>query len=305
MSQPVPEPEHVSRPLVERCGGASTLGCVSIPRNDSGPVRGWIGPDWEATVDARRLDELRWKVEQELSTLSGFRRRLKTEGEYLVPGLAIGIPFLIPQAFGLVEALTAAPEPSIDAFGEWISRPAVAGWLIVSALLFCFSLVSVPMRALGEFRIYRRGGWLALQAPTGLVQWGGEAPTLIAYDHRLVGGSRDTVERDLRNPFMLVSGPRMPVWVFAGALRSVRASTVARSLSIHRLAVLRQEIGVLRAIPAPMVFPQTDGCLIGSQDEGLLTVALPRPVKTGQRIRLARVKLTRAERESVTIGHPS
>lgn len=305
MSQPVSETGHVSRPLVEQCDGASTLGSVSIPRNDSGPVRGWLGPDWEASVDPRRLDELRWSIEQEISTLGGFRRRLKTEGEYLVPGLALGVPFLIPQILGLIEALTSAPEPSIGVVGEWISRPAVAGWLIVSALLICFTLVSVQVRLRREFDIFRRAGWVALQAPTGLAEWGGEGSPTITYDQRLVGGRGEARARDLQKPFMLVSGPRMPTWVFAGALRTARAATVAHAFDIHRLAVLKQQIGVFRAIPATVVFPQADGCLFGAQDEGPLTVALPRPEKTGQRIRLAQVKLTRAERESVTIGHPS
>lgn len=305
MAQPAPEPEHVSPPLVERCGGASTLGCVSIPRNDSGPVRGWIGQDWEATIDARRLDELRWKVEQELSTLGGFRRRLKTEGEYSILGLVLGIPFLIPQVFGLVDAVTTASEPGIGALGEWLSRPAVAGWVATGLLLIAISVVSIQVRLRREFGIFRKDGWVALQAPSGLAEWGGEGSPTITYDQRLVGGRGEARARDLQKPFMLISGPRMPTWVFAGALRTVRAATVARAFDIHRLAVLKQQIGVFRAIPATVVFPQADGCLFGAQDEGLLTVALPRPVKGGQRVRLARVKLSRAERESVTIGHPS
>lgn len=305
MSQPVSETEHVSRPLVEHCGGASTLGSVSIPRNDSGPVRGWLGPDWEASVDPRRLDELRWSIEQEISTLGGFRRRLKTEGEYSILGLVLGIPFLIPQVFGLVDAFTTASEPGIGVLGEWLSRPAVAGWVTAGVLLIAISVVSIQVRLRREFGIFRRAGWVALQAPTGLAEWGGEGSPTITYDQRLVGGRGEARARDLQKPFMLVSGPRMPTWVFAGALRTVRAATVAHAFDIHRLAVLKQQIGVFRAIPATTVFPQADGCLFGAQDEGPLTVALPRPVKTGQRIRLARVKLTRAERESVTIGQPS
>lgn len=269
-------------------------------------MRGWAGgPDWEASVDARRLDELRWRIEQEISTLRGFRRRLKTEAEYSLLGLFLGIPFLIPQVLGLIEAFTSAPEPGIGVLTEWLSRPAVAGWVIAGVLLIGISVVSIQVRARREFGFFRRGGWVALQAPTGLAEWGGEGATLIAYDHRLVGGTRDVLPRHLQRPFMLVSGPRMPLQVFAGAVRAVRAATVARALDVGRLATLKQQIGTLRAIPATAVFAKTDGCLIGAQDEGWLTVALPRTTKNGQRIRLARVKLTRAERESVAAGHPS
>ena len=268
-------------------------------------MRGWLGPDWEASVDPRRLDELRWSIEQEISTLGGFRRRLKTEGEYSILGLVLGIPFLIPQVFGLVDAFTTASEPGIGVLGEWLSRPAVAGWVATGLLLIAISVVSIQVRLRREFGIFRKDGWVALQAPSGLAEWGGEGSPTITYDQRLVGGRGEARARDLQKPFMLVSGPRMPTWVFAGALRTVRAATVAHAFDIHRLAVLKQQIGVFRAIPATVVFPQADGCLFGAQDEGLLTVALPRPVKGGQRIRLARVKLSRAERESVTIGHPS
>lgn len=265
-------------------------------------MRGWIGPDWDMSVDARRLDEFRWNIEQEISTLQGFRHRVKTEGVYLVPGLAIGVPLLLPQLLGMIEALTSATEPSAGVLGEWITRPAVAGWLIVSALLICFSLVAIQVRLRREFGNFRRAGWVALQAPTGLAEWTGEGSTTITYDHRLVGGTKTASTRDIGKPFMLVSGPRMPGWVFAEALRTVRASTVARALDVHGLAVLRQQIGVSAAIPATAAFPQADGCLIGAQAEGWLTVALPRPLKTGQQIRLARVKLTSAERASVAVG---
>lgn len=280
-------------------------GFVSTPLNDGGPLRGWAGgPDWEATVDARRLDELRWTIEQEISTLRGFRRRLKTEAEYSLLGLVLGIPFLVPQIFGLIEAFTSAPEPGVGVVAEWLSRPAVAGWVIAGVLLIGISVVSIQVRLHREFGFFRRGGWVALQAPTGLVEWGGEGATLITYDPRLVGGSGEGVTRDLRRPFMLVSGPRMPVLAFAGALRTVRASTVARAFDVGRLATLRQQIGTLRAIPATAVFAQADGCLIGAQDDGWLSVALPRTTKDGQRIRLARVKLTQAERASVAAGQP-
>jgi hypothetical protein len=275
---------------------------VPAPGWDGGPAPRWAGgPDWEASVDVHRLDALRWSIEQEISTLRGFRRRLKTDGEYSVFGLVLGIPFLVPQLFGAIEAFTSAPDPGIGALGEWISRPSVAVWVIVGLLLITVSVVSIQVRVRREFAIYRRAGWVALQAPTGLVEWTGEGSPHITYDHRLVGGPREVRPQDLGRAFMLVSGPRMPSPVFAGALRAVRATTFARRLEIHRLAVLRQQIGSLRAIPAPLVFERTDGCLFGAQHDGWLTVVIPRPVQDGQRIRLARVKLTRAERESLTV----
>ncbi|WP_285042565.1 hypothetical protein [Plantibacter sp. LMC-P-059a] len=275
---------------------------VPAPGWDGGPAPQWAGgPDWAASVDVHRLDALRWSIEQEISTLRGFRRRLKTDGEYSVFGLVLGIPFLVPQLFGAIEAFTSAPEPGLGALREWISRPAVAGWVIVGLLLIAVSVVSIQVRVRREFAIYRRAGWVALQAPTGLVEWTGEGSPHITYDHRLVGGPREVRPQDLGRAFMLVSGPRMPSPVFVGALRAVRATTVARRLEIHRLAVLRQQIGSRRAIPAPLVFERTDGCLFGAQHDGWLTVVIPRPAQDAQRIRLARVKLTRAERESLTV----
>ena len=228
-------------------------------------MRGWVGPDWEASVDARRLDELRWSIEQEISTFRGFKRRLKTDGESSILGLVLGIPFLIPQVFGLVDAVMTASEPGIGALGEWLSRPAVAGWVTTGVLLIAISMMSIQVRLRREFGIFRRSGWVALQAPTGLAEWGGEGSPAITYDQRLVGGRGEARARDLQKPFMLVSGPRMPTWVFAGALRTVRAATVAHAFDIHRLAVLKQQIGVLRAIPATVVFPQADGCLFGAR----------------------------------------
>lgn len=296
----------MTTPWAGGCRGARTLKFVSTPLNDGRPARGWVGgPDWEASVDARRLDELRWRIEQEISTLRGFRRRLKTEAEYSLLGLVLGIPFLIPQVLGLIEAFTSAPEPGIGVLVEWLSRPAVTGWVTAGVLLIGISVVSIQVRLRREFGFFRSGGWVALQASTGLAEWGGEGETLVAYDHRLVGGNRDVLPRHLQRPYMLVSGPRMPVSVFAHAVRGVRASTVARVFDGGRLKMLKRQVGTLRAIPATAVFAHADGCLIGAQDDGWLTVALPRAVKDGQRIRLARVKLTRSERDSVATGRPS
>lgn len=253
-------------------------------------------PEWRDPARAARADALRRDLERETSTLRGFRRRIRTDREWSILGLILGVPVLV---FTLADPIQTLPTVGFSAVWERMLTERRLWWVALGVVLIGIAMVSSAVRVRREFAWFRQNGWIALQANTGLTEVHSEGPTYLGYDYRLVGGAADSLVRKFGDPVMLISPADMAIGTFSGAVAAVRASTVARSRGDEMLNRLRQQLGKLRAVPAEPWFANTGGCFVGPTTDAPLVAAIPRTVADGQRIRLGRIRLSADERASL------
>lgn len=261
-------------------------------RNDRRRLRP-DGIDWHAPGDAARAEALRVDLERETRTLSGFRRRVRTEREYSILGAIIAVPVLV---FTVADPLLSLVSiPPIDVLERFVESGGL--WLAVSIVLIGSSVIASAVRIRREFALFQQNGWIAFAASTGLVRFTGDGASSIEYDHRMVGGKVLLQARNFGDPLMLVSGARMPVAAFTAAVDAMRVSAKARTRGDESLKRLTRETSVLRAVPADAWFRDTGGCLLGVTRDGDFVAAIPRPTRDGRsKSRLGRICLTSAEK---------
>ena len=214
-------------------------------------------------LDPTALEATRRSLAQELSTYRGFRRRVRISTVLQVAGLLAPIGLLL-----LVDARVG--------FVVWIRR---------------------------EHRWFGREGWVAFHGATGWVMVTSDGPSAVVHDHRAIGGAAERRPRDLGDPIVLVSGPQTSAVDFGRTLAAVRASVAGRPYDEAALKDLYRQSARWRSIPAGPWFAAATGCLLGQGDDGPFTAVIPRPYKDGRRTRLARIKLTKDEKD--VLGHPA
>lgn len=246
-----------------------------------------------ALGDPAALEALRRSLAEDTRTYRGFRRRVRIKTVQQVAGLVLPAVLLL-LAFAV--------------FGTWSTLGSDERFVGSSAMRVDAAalLVLVVLRAWfvlwirREHRWFRREGWIALQGATGWVLITTDAPTAIVHDHRSVGGAAEYRTRDLSDPIVLASGPQASVADFERTLAVVRASVATRPYDAATLKDLYRQCGRWGSIPAEPWFAPASGCLLGQGDgDGPLAAVIPRPHKDGRRRRLARVKLTKAERQAL------
>jgi len=100
---------------------------------------------------------------------------------------------------------------------------------------------------------------------------------------------------------VLASGPQTYAADFERTLAAVRASVATRPYDEAARKDLYRQCGRWGSIPAEPWFAGASGFLLGQGDgDGPLTAVIPRPRKDGRHRRLARVKLTKAEKRALT-----
>jgi hypothetical protein len=247
---------------------------------------------WTSPVDAKALDAVRRPIEDEVSTLSGFRRRVRTKGEWSVLGLVIGGPILLYQIARWIWVFFANADGDRGAVWHRFVQSASLWWTVAAVLLLIGARVSVVTRIRREYRWFRREGWIAFQAPTGWVDVQTDGASLVGYDHRSIEGPAAFPSRKLSDPIVLVSGPRMPPAAYALALDVVRTSIARRVHGEEAMSVFNRERKILRATSADGWFTGASGCYLGQGSDRLLTAVIPRPFKRGRRHRLADITLS-------------
>ena len=263
-----------------------------------------VETDWTAGSDlhnagtAFELETFRRTLEEETRTLAGFRRRVRTEREWSILPLIVGVPIVLLQAAFALSAIAA---------GETGLTTTAAGWLLAGLVLVAISIVAGEVRIRREFGMFQRDGWIGLQAPTGLVELSTDGAGALVYDHRSIGGAALYRARDLREPVVLVAGPGQPVAAFADALGTARRSVVARLYGKDDLDRLRQQLGRLKSVPSDGWFAGTPGLLVGRGDSRFVVAAIPREWKGERRIRLGSIRLRpeEASRFSGRIATPA
>lgn len=252
------------------------------------------GADWRDPAYVARAEALRLALERDTQTYRGFRRRVRTDREWSILGAIIGVPCLVALLVDPVWWFVSAP--SMTVWKQFVLSGQV-WWAAVWATLIMSSLISSAVRVRREFALFRKDGWIAYCAPTGLVQLNTDGPTSIEYDHRAVGGQSMYSARDFGDPLMLVSGANVRAESFRVIVEAVRASTVRRALGHRSRVTLKQRSSLLRSVSAEAWFPEASQCLLGVTRDAPLTVAIPRPLRDGScRTRLGRVRFTAAER---------
>jgi hypothetical protein len=254
-----------------------------------------------ALGDPMALESLRRALVDETSTFRGFRRRVKNKTVQQVAGLALPalVLLLFFAVYGTWSTVGADDGESGSAWDRFVGSSAMrvdAAALLVLAALRAWFVLWIRR----EHRWFRREGWIALQGATGWVLLTTDAPTAIVHDHRSVGGQAEHRTRDLSDPIVLASGPQASVADFERTLVTVRASVATRPYDAATLKDLYRQCGRWGSIPAEPWFAPASGCLLGQGDGGgPLAAVIPRPYKDGRRRRLARVKLTKAERQAL------
>jgi len=265
----------------------------------AGPETQWAtGRDLTDGTTAFEFDNFRRTLEEETSTLRGFRRRVRTDRELSIFPLIVGVPIVLLQAIFAISAVAAGDEPG---------SPAASAWLAAGIVLVAISMVSKETSIRREFRIYRNGGWIAFQAPTGLVEMSTDGASVLVYDHRAIGGEQRYRSMDLGDPVVLVSTARQPLAAFAEALAAVRRGVTAQLYGRDDLERLRRQFGEFKAVPSDGWFGGTAGTLVGKGTSGYFVAAIPRDWKGGRRTRLGRIVLRgdEASRFSGAIATPT
>ncbi|MFC5677718.1 hypothetical protein [Aeromicrobium endophyticum] len=257
---------------------------------------------WAAPESLTRLETIRADVEREVSTLKGFRRRVRQRGEWSLLPLLVGGPIMAWEVFRWGGTLIADADGDVGLTWRWFVDSPSVWWAAVAVVLLAIARVSIVTRIRREFRRFRREGWVAFQAPSGWVNLNTDGPSHVVHDHRSVGGAAQYRARDLGEPIVLVSAPGMRADAFVAVLEQVRADIVRRVHAKDQIEVFNQERKTLRAAPAARWFPAAAGCLLGEGDDRILTVAVPAPSKGGRRTRLGSIKLTRDEAQALEGG---
>lgn len=254
------------------------------------------GLDWHAPGVAANAEMLRFTLDREIRTLRGFCRRVRTDREWSALGLNVGTVILVIMLVSTV--FTGVTTPGIDFTTIWARFASTSGawWMASAFVLIGIGLVASAVRILREFTLFKKDGWTAFQAPTGLVEVRADGAPPIAYDHRMVGGNADWSPDRFGKIVVLVSGAQMSTASFVAALDAVRTSNTWRYRGEESLKIIRQQIAILRAIPSGRWYKNSDGCFIGLTRGGSFVAAIPRTRRGGQRIRLARIRLTSAEK---------
>lgn len=247
-----------------------------------------------ALGDPAALEALRRTLVDEISTFRGFRRRVRITSVLQVAGLLLPAVLLL-LAFAVYGTWSALN--SDDGFVGSSAMRVDAAALLVLVVLRAWFVLWIRR----EYRWFRREGWIALQGATGwaLLSWDG--PTAIVHDHRLVGGEAGYRVRDLSDPIVLASGPQASAADFERTLVVVRARVGTRPYDDAAFKDLYRQLGRWDSIPAEPWFAEAAGCLLGQSDSGgPFAAVIPRPRKDGRRRRLARIKLTKAEKQALT-----
>jgi hypothetical protein len=255
-------------------------------------------PSSGALGDPSALEALRRTVVDDVSTYRGFRRRVKIKVVQQVAGLALpAVLLLLAVAVHGTWTALGADDGGWDRFvGSSAMRWDVAALLVVVVLRGWFVLL---IRR--EHRWFRREGWISSQGSTGWVMTLSDGPTTIVHDLRSIGGAADYPPRQLGDPIVLASGPQASAADVARALAGVRATVATRPYDEAARKDLYGQLARWGAIPAEPWFAQAPGCLLGEGDgAGPLAAVIPRPRKDGRHRKLARVKLTKAERQALT-----
>lgn len=242
------------------------------------------------------LETLRQAVVEEISTYRGFRRRVKIKTVQQVAGLVLpAVLLLLVFAVHGTWSTLGAEDGGWDRFAGSSAMRLDAAALLLLVVLRAWFVLWIRR----EHRWFRREGWIALQGATGWALINTEAPTSIVHDHRLVGGEAESRNRDLSDPIVLASGPQASVVDFERALAAVRASVATRPYDEAARKDLYRQLARWGSIPAEPWFAAASGCLLGQSDSDQLAAVIPRPYKDGRRRRLARVKLTKAEKQAL------
>jgi hypothetical protein len=250
---------------------------------------------WASAEAVARLDMIRAGVERDVSSLAGFRRRVRRRGEWSLLPLFIGAPIFAWEVLRWSVVLVADADGDPAVAWRWFVNSPSVWWTVAAVVLLVVARVSIVLRIRREYRWFRREGWVAFQAPTGWVVMESEGPSSVVLDHRFAGGEAVYRNRQLRDPIVLVSGPQIPAAAFVAVLEQVRATIAGRSHSADDIEIFNKERKNLRAVPAGRWFPAAAGYLLGESDDRILTAAIPRPVKGGRRTRLASIKMTADE----------
>jgi hypothetical protein len=254
---------------------------------------------WAAPESFARLEAIRADIEREVSTLKGFRRRVRQRGEWSLLPLLIGGPIMAWEILRWSGTLIVDADGDVDTTWRWFTSSPSVWWAAVAALLLVVARVSIATRIRREYRWFRREGWVAFQAPSGWVNLNTDGPSYVVHDHRSVGGPAQYRARDLGEPIVLVSAPGMRADAFVAVLGQVRADIAGRVYTKEQIEVFNQERKTLRAAPAARWFPVASGCLLGEADDRILTVTIPRPHKDGRRTRLGSIGLTKDESQAL------
>ncbi|MET0447190.1 MAG: hypothetical protein ABW004_02240 [Aeromicrobium sp.] len=237
-----------------------------------------------------------------MSSLAGFRRRVRRRGEWSLLPLFIGAPIVVWELIRWMIFLIAdADGDPATTWRRFVDSPSV-WWTAAAVVLLLIARVSVVLRIRREFRWFRGEGWVGFQAPTGWVVVESDGPSSVVHDHRAIGGDAQYRSRQLRDPIVLVSAPHMPAAAFVAVLDQVRAGIVGRLHGADAIENFNKERKNLRAVPAGPWFTAASGCFLGESDDRTLTAAIPRPLKGGRRTRLASIKLTKDEADVLSGG---
>ena len=248
--------------------------------------------------DPAALEALRRTLVDETSTYRGFRRRVKIKTVQQVAGLALpALVLLLASAVYGTWTTLGADDGGWDRFAGSSAMRLDAAALLLLVVGRTWFVLWIRR----EHRWFRREGWIALQGSTGWVLTLSDSPTTIVHDLRSIGGEADYRPRQLGDPIVLASGPQGPAADFAQALADVRARVATRPYDEAARKDLYGQLARWGAIPAQPWFAGASGCLLGQGDgDGPLTAVIPRPREDGRHRRLARVKLTKAEKQALT-----
>ncbi|GAA1606462.1 hypothetical protein GCM10009804_73190 [Kribbella hippodromi] len=204
---------------------------------------------------------------RDLQTLRGFRRHTVRISQLTLAIAGIGVTSFLCAAVVLLKDLFS--QPVADQAAMLTGFGAVGAGMMLAA--------AAVHRLLGRrlHRAYLRGGWVAVQAPTGYVLDVTGASSVVYF------GPLDT---DASGRIMLVSAKEQQPADFLRPLAAVRRQLAGLTeLERDRLGESIRRAGLAKAPPASAFFPDAAGCLLGAPGRRT-DLAVVVPVGTSHRL---------------------